>query len=218
MSAVIFGILAAGMWVVRRCDAENAAGLKAGPGVLAAGFLGVWMLWWRFGREEMLLRVLLAMVMGCLLFACVTDRALCQVYNVTWWAASLAAAPLFWQSCRKGPGGGERVLELALFLGLQLLVFARMYGRADCYAFCICALAQAGLGMGLLEFLCQMAAAFGMLALVQGARGNLGGDGNLKQPVPFLPYITASFYLMLALQGLLGNGDGSEIPILIRFP
>jgi hypothetical protein len=42
-----------------------------------------------------------------------------------------------------------------------------------------------------------MAFAFGALAALQLLRRNIDKRGNLKQPVAFLPYISASFALLL---------------------
>lgn len=203
MSLVILGILAAGLWAAGRWDREFFFSAGTKPGLLAASLLGAGLLRWRFGQADLWQQFLLAVVFGCLLFACATDMAFCQVYNMTWWVGVPAGALLFWSRCLREPQNAKGAAELAVFFALQLLWFARMYGRADCYAFCVCALAQAGLGMGLLAYLSHMAAAFLMLALIQGRKGNLGRGGNLKRPVPFVPYITAAFYLMLAAQALL---------------
>ena len=72
-----------------------------------------------------------------------------------------------------------------------------MYGRADCYAFCVCAMAETACGMGFAEYLFHMLIAFGILAMVQFARRNIDTKGNLKHPVPFIPYIAAAFVLVL---------------------
>lgn len=91
----------------------------------------------------------------------------------------------------------ECVAGLGLFVLLQLKLFSKMYGRADCYAFCVCALAEAAAGLGIVEFLIHMLAAFCLLAVIQGIHRNIDRRGNLKQPVPFLPYITLAFWTLL---------------------
>ena len=132
----------------------------------------------------------------CLLFACVTDCRTCEVYNFTWWISGTAAAVLI---LLNGTLKGEMLLELGLFCLLQLLVFTKMYGRADCYAFCVCAMVEAAEGMGFMEFLLHMLLAFGILAPVQLLYHNVDRRGNLKQPVPFLPYITLAFGLVFLI-------------------
>ena len=137
--------------------------------------------------------ILWAVIAGCFLFACVTDCRTCEVYNFTWWLSGTAAVLLMFLN------GGEsaKILpQLCFFCLLQLLVFSKMYGRADCYAFCVCAMAEASAGKGLFEFLLQMLLAFGVLTVVQFFRGNVDAGGKLKQPVPFLPYITLAFVMI----------------------
>lgn len=129
-----------------------------------------------------------------LLSACVMDCINCEVYNVTWWFGGTAALLLFLAGGRERK---EMLAGLAVFAGLQLIVFARMYGKADCYAFCVCAVAEAAAGIGLFGYLMHMLLSFAFLAVVQGARRNIGKDGNLKTPVAFLPYITLAFLILL---------------------
>lgn len=132
---------------------------------------------------------------GCLLFACITDCRTCEVYNITWWVAGGAASLLLWN----GKSGIEAgcLLELGFFILLQQKLFSRMYGRADCHAFSVCAVAEAAAGLSLTGYLLHMLLAFTLLAFVQGLRHNIGRKGNLRRPVPFLPYITLAFCALL---------------------
>lgn len=134
--------------------------------------------------------------MVCLLAACVSDYRTREVYNLNWWISGAAALLLHWLN---GEAAWGRLVELCFFCLLQTGLFSRMYGRADCYAFCVCAAAASSRGLGLREYLMQMAIAFGILAIVQLLRRNLDKTGNLKCPVPFLPYITLSFGLLFLL-------------------
>lgn len=144
-------------------------------------------------------RFLWAVMGGSLLLACVTDSLLRQIYNFTWWIALAAAAPLLWQYCWKSQGKDEAALRtfsaLVLFFLLQFLLFQRTYGRADCYAFCVCAVAEASQGLSMADFLRHMLYAYLLLMAVQLLRRNINKRGNLKRPVPFLPYITVSFWI-----------------------
>lgn len=131
----------------------------------------------------------------CLLFACITDCRSREVYNVTWWAAGAAAGVLLL-------GEKDRLalgflMELGFFILLQLTLFTKMYGRADCYAFSVCAVAEAAAGLSLTGYFLHMLLAFILLAFVQALRHNIGRGGNLLQPVPFLPYITLAFWALL---------------------
>ncbi len=131
----------------------------------------------------------------CLLFACITDCRSCQVYNVTWWVSGAAAMILLLQ--RRDRLEKSIFLELGFFVLLQLLLFSKMYGRADCYAFGVCAVAEAAAGLSLAGFLFHMLLSFTLLAFVQAIRHNIDRRGNLRRPVPFLPYITLAFWALL---------------------
>ena len=131
------------------------------------------------------------------LFACVTDHRTCEVYNVTWWVSGAAALLLLCLNGLNGRMPATVLTELAFFCMLQLFAFSGMYGRADCYAFCVCALAETACGLGLLEYLYHMLLSFCLLAVVQLLRRNINAKGNLKCPVAFIPYISVAFALVL---------------------
>lgn len=193
MSLVILGTIAAGLALIRRLDREIVPGKKEKLAVLGAGILGGILNGWIFGQGALFSRLSLSLLMGYLLLACITDMAICQVYNFVWPVSGAAALMLLadrgWEAAAVG--------EILLFCAIQMALFARMYGKADCYAFCVCAVAEAGLGFGMMGFLIHMLMSFFLLAAVQAVRRNIGQGGSLKRPVPFLPYITAAFYIML---------------------
>ena len=193
MSSVILGIIAAGLWLIGWLDRKIETGKRECAIVFVAGVAGDVLNGAILGQGEFFARLSLSMLMGCLLLACITDIAICQVYNFVWWISGIAAVALL-----AGRGfGNSTVWEVLLFCVIQMTLFARMYGKADCYAFCVCAAAEAGLGFGLVGLLMHMLVSFLLLAAVQALRGNIGSGGRLKRPVPFLPYITTAFYLML---------------------
>ena len=195
MSAVILGTIAAGLWLIGWLDQKIETRKRERAIVFAAAFAGDVLSGVIFGQGELFARLSLSLLIGCLLLACITDIALCQVYNFVWWISGAAAAALM-----TGRGfGAFTVWEVLLFCAIQMTLFARMYGKADCYAFCVCAAMEAGLGFGLAGFLMHMLMSFLLLAAVQSVRRNIGSGGRLKRPVPLLPYITAAFYLMLIL-------------------
>lgn len=130
----------------------------------------------------------------CLLFACITDCRSREVYNVTWWAAGAAAAALL---LRGGRPDGVLFLELGVFILLQLKLFPKLYGRADCYAFSVCAVAETAAGLSMTGYFLHMLLSFLFLAFVQALRHNIGSGGRLRHPVPFLPYITLAFWSLL---------------------
>lgn len=193
MSAVILGTVAVGLWLIGRLDQKIRPGKKVCVAVLAACTAWEALIGLILGQGEFLTRLSLSLIMGCLLLACITDIAICQVYNFVWWISGALAIVLI---IGRRPGASA-VWEVLLFGVIQMTLFARMYGKADCYAFCVCAAAEAELGFRLSGFLFHMLVSFLLLAAVQTVRRNIGPGGQLKRPVPFLPYITAGFYLML---------------------
>ena len=144
---------------------------------------------------------LLSVFGGTLIFACVTDIQCCEVFRFIWWVALGAAGLLLvWGHVAQWNGKGEMQLWGVLcYILLQELFFCRMYGRADCHAFGVCALVYCAFGGGFRECLIQMLLAFGALALVQLFRRNINRSGNLKHPVAFLPYITFAVWVNLML-------------------
>lgn len=140
-------------------------------------------------------------ILWCSLFyGCITDLRSQKVYNFTWWFGGLAAGGLLWRSL--SPGQPAAVLwYLTAYMVLQLGVFSHMYGKADCYAFCVCAIVEASLGMGFLDYLVLMLLAILLLFPVQLFKQNIAKDGNLKQPTAFLPYISVAFGLHILMHG-----------------
>lgn len=208
MMAVILGVTAAGMYLIRRLDRviEPAPGTMAA--ILAAGMAGSLLLRWGRWPGGFVTRLALALMLGCLLLACVTDVAIHQVYNFVWWIGAAVSAVPLWKrlwSMDDIRMGKYILFGLLFFWMIQLGVFGRLYGKADCYAFCVCALAEAGLGMEPLQIMMHMAFAFGLLMSVQLFRKNITLRGRLKRPVPFLPYITAAFYLVLFFEKFCGE-------------
>lgn len=83
--------------------------------------------------------------------------------------------------------------EPIVFWILQQLWFSRLYGRADCHGFSCCGFWFWALGYGLAVCLFHMLLALLLLAVVQLIKGNVDKRGNLRTPVPFIPYILLGF-------------------------
>ena len=153
--------------------------------------------------------ILLSVLAGSLLMACITDCQNCLVFHFVWWVGGMAGLVLLTLTCHELWCGCEvseimmakvffpKAISLLAFGLLQEKIFIKMYGRADCHAFVVCALAECAVGLGIREYLLHMLSAFSLLAVVQAMKGNIGKSGNLKEAVPFLPYITVSFWLIV---------------------
>lgn len=207
MTAVILGTVAAGLYVIEKLDRKMETARKMKRMLLQAGMACDGLLWWIFGPGRFGGRLLLAFVMGCLLLGCVTDILTCQVYNFVWWLGAAASAVLLWERLWTvgGRAGAEILAQLAVFWFIQMVLFSKMYGKADCYGFCVCAAAEAGIGMGLLQMTLHMALAFFLLLPVQCIKRNVIKGGKLRRPVPFLPYLTAGFWMLLIIFKICGK-------------
>lgn len=134
------------------------------------------------------------LVLAIYLTVCsITDFQTCKVYDILQVPAAVAGAILCLLQ-EPLPGGGS---GLVLFALLQYLLFMRFYGEGDVMAFQICSLYLVGQGGDLQTLLLHMALAFTMLGAVQALRRNINQKGNLKVPVPFLPYIACSLLWFL---------------------
>lgn len=142
--------------------------------------------------------LLLGIVSGGLLAAWIMDVQTHMIYDFVWWISGAAAILLLISS------GNVRVLrwDMMGFIVLQHLLFGRLYGRADCHAFCVCALVEGAFGMTMQDYLVHMLSAICILTVVQLSRENVTEDGRLKEAIPFLPYITVSFWGILIVNAL----------------
>ncbi|MCM1091135.1 MAG: hypothetical protein NC413_09840 [Muribaculum sp.] len=146
------------------------------------------------GAESVWEEVLLGVLGGCLLTASIMDWWEQLVYRFIWWIGGVTGGVLLVRA-----GMSQQIIcSIIGFWLLQRLLFARMYGRADCYAFCVSALAMAALGGGFADYVTHMFLVFVGLTAVQMAHGNISKDGNLKKAVPLVPYITIAFWLWVA--------------------
>lgn len=217
--SVIVQISLLGLKIVRRWDPEEKlrlTGQKMGILILTALAAGMAGVLWKIRDASAITGICLWLVSGCLFFACITDLQICRAYNFTWWPAGMAGLVL-WGVRQHGswPGSVLSLLGWVLFALAQQFLFARLYGRADCHALCVCTLAQSALGMGMVEYLMQIILAFLLLSLHQGIRQNIGSRGRLKVPVPFLPYITIAYHIVL-MHSFFGT-DGTFLQNTVDF-
>lgn len=148
----------------------------------------------REGIASIWVVVLLGVLGGCLLTASIMDWWEQMVYRFVWWLGGATGGILL----VKAGISAQAICSIIGFWLLQKLIFARFYGRADCYAFCVSALAMAALGGGFADYVMHMFLVFVGLTAVQMMCGNIAGNGNLKKAVPLLPYITIAFWLWVA--------------------
>lgn len=128
-----------------------------------------------------------------LLTASLIDVQTCEVYDFLHYIGAGAGILL----CLTRSTDRTLYLSLFIFWILQHFLFARMYGMADARTFVVCALFVGAAGGRLQTYLYHMSAAFLTLGAVQAVRQNINRQGNLKQPVPFLPYISLTVWIFL---------------------
>lgn len=200
---MILAIVAMGVFLIGKCDEPLPIKVNSGLWILAGAAAELVGIMVSAGDSSGYEKLLWAVFGGSLLLACVTDTMLCQVYNFTWWISLAVVLAILWHRrnilVESGFIGPDILGWLLIFVGLQLLLRGRIYGSADSYAFCACALAETALGISAAGFLTHMLLAYLLLFAVQLFRRNINRKGNLREPVPFMPYITAAFWMTLIL-------------------
>ncbi len=163
------------------------------------------------GAEELLCSLLA----GGLLAAACMDAKSSYVYNYVWWWCLLWTGMLLALPAAVLGGCEWKITDrlsirqaaaVVLFVFLQQILFAKMYGRADCHAFSVCALAGCIWRWDLLWFLIHMLLSVTLLAVVQLGRRNVTWNGRLRIPKPFIPYIVTAFWAELLITLYLQGG------------
>lgn len=178
------------LWLITKSDQEH--GLQADReaveilsvgGCMGAGYIA------SHHRQEQPVILAGYLILAVYLTVCViTDRKTCKIYDFLQLPASMAGAIL----CMARPLSAGAGLGLILFALLQYFLFGRMYGQGDVMAFQVCSLYIIGEGGDFQTLLLHMALSFAILGVIQLFRKNIDRRGNLKTPVPFLPYIACS--------------------------
>lgn len=178
------------LWLITKSDQEH--GLRADREAveilsvgccMGAGYIA------SHHRQEQPIILAGYLILAVYLTVCVfTDRKTCKIYDFLQLPASMAGAIL----CMARPLPAGAGLGLILFALLQYFLFGRLYGQGDVMAFQVCSLYIIGEGGDFQTLLLHMALAFAILGVIQLFRKNIDRRGNLKTPVPFLPYIACS--------------------------
>ncbi len=196
---MVYGVFVAELCVAWKYDKEWQEIWKARKQSISFRAFGVFCVLCSYGilwRKDIASLFLMAVMMGSLLMATVTDYYSCGVHCFVWWIAGAAECIWIlvkWQENLRGMD----ILEVIIFCLLQEILFGRVYGRADCHAFCAGALLLWNFEGRMSSFLIHMVVSFLLLAIVQAFRKNINNKGNLKQPVAFVPYIVCSLCLLL---------------------
>lgn len=90
--------------------------------------------------------------------------------------------------------GEDIVINLLIFVTIQILIFRRLYGESDCLAYILCAAYLAGCGKQLIDYLLFML----LTVLMELNRSNKEKDishGKLMKPVQLIPYMMGAMLL-----------------------
>ncbi len=90
--------------------------------------------------------------------------------------------------------GEDIVINLLIFVTIQILIFRRLYGESDCLAYILCAAYLAGCGKQLIDYLLFMLLTVLMELIVQIKKKNIS-HGKLRKPVPLIPYMMGAMLL-----------------------
>ena len=188
-------LAAALLKLITRLDMKHGlrADREAGGILLAGCLIGAGFITCAHGREHPVIWMIYLILTVYLTVCVITDLQTCMVYDFLQLPAAAAGAVL----CLLRPLPVSGGAALRCFALLQYFLFMRLYGRGDGMAFQVCSLFIIGAGGTLETLLLHMAAAFSLLGMVQLVKGNINRKGNLKTPVPFLPYIACSLLWFL---------------------
>ena len=198
---IVAGLIAAGVLITLRglmkLDRDHDMEISAKEwSMLMAGSLITACIWTVMTDGEAAAVKIAWLVIHIYFLSCMlTGSMTCQVYDIFQYPGVVAAGFIVLYK----QGSMAVGISLLLFAMLQYVIFMRLYGAADGMAFLVAALAEGSLCYDINIYLFHMIMSYLMLALVQVWRGNVGMKGRLKKPVPFVPYIAVSFWMILVL-------------------
>jgi hypothetical protein len=180
------------LWIILRFDSDAiTVNRRIWLLPVMGAFIAVGILWVK--ELSPTLELFYGILAAYLITAAIIDKEIQMVHDFLHIVAIVPGVILL---CRQ-PFEKIGILELLLFVLLQILLFRRMYGTADCLVFSTCALYMTALGHGMLTYLMHMAATFSLLVIVQAYHHNINKKGNLNKPVALVPYIAATVLIFL---------------------
>ena len=90
--------------------------------------------------------------------------------------------------------GANILINLIIFVAIQLFIFRNLYGDSDCLAYILCAMYLSGCGKSLIDYLLFMLLTVLIDLIVQIRKKNIS-HGKLRKPGPLIPYIAGAMLL-----------------------
>ena len=128
--------------------------------------------------------------------AAVMDMMTKKVYDFLWMIAVLLSLGLLFT---KPEVGIAETAGLVIYVAVQEFVMARVYGRADSHALCVCAMFLILSGKTAEVCIFHFAVSFLLLTVIQSALKNVDSRGKLKKKVAMVPYITVGLWITSAV-------------------
>ena len=142
------------------------------------------------GQMKMM-QLLQAYVIGALLLAAWIDHYTRLIPDMVY-VPGFAGGILWLVYCRPG---ADIVINLIVFIAMQILIFRRCLGGSDCLAYILCAVYLAGYGKKLMDYLLLMLLTVALELIVQIKNKNILKNGKLIQPVALIPYMAVAVIL-----------------------
>ena len=147
-------------------------------------------------RADIVYGVFFSFGCGLLLSAAILDKATTLIPDWIYYLSSLFFGAIICNGFVQKTGYNLMlIIELAIFIILQLFVFSRTFGFSDALAFSVFGLSCFALGLGWETMMTGMILSYFILIIVQLFKRNINRKMRLKKPVPFIPYIFASYCL-----------------------
>lgn len=177
-------VIAISMSIIRCILAENRLYKEAL--YTNVGYEGIW-------HENVWYIAACSLFYGLLMSSVMMDIAWKEIYEFVW-AIGLVIVESIFLVC--GCINLAIIISLGIYFVIQEVLMSRTYGKADCHAFCCCALVLAMQGMEMEYYVLHMAITLGILFAVQLLAGNVNLDMRLRKPVAMIPYIAAGFFVI----------------------
>lgn len=141
--------------------------------------------------------IILFAVFNILLFAAaLTDLIFREVYDLIWIVGILISYVIYATNPDVMP---ENVLCLVFYIAVQEFLMGKVYGRADCHAFCTCGFFLICAGQSVEVCIFHFGISFILLTVIQFMGKNIGSRGRLKKKVAMIPYIAVGFWITSAV-------------------